>query len=181
MKTPVNHATRQAVDELLTLVDRQPRRLSNLTTPFLACHRSVTISSHTRKNRSMPLPRVLRLRLISRSCLTSIYLRHASRYFELYHPTGSIEIAHTSRYSHRTGKSELCILATRPLSTGAVISELKGSMANLTEEEDMELKRTDIRNSDIRRDFSVIHSKQMKKNHLFLGPARFVNVRVSIQ
>jgi hypothetical protein len=49
-------------------------------------------------------------------------------------------------------------------------------MANLTEEEDKELKRTDFRNSDIRRDFSVIHSKQMKKNHLFLGPARFVNV-----
>jgi histone-lysine N-methyltransferase SUV420H len=57
-----------------------------------------------------------------------------------------------------------------------VISELKGSMANLSEEEDKELKRTDIMNSDIRRDFSVIHSKQMKKNHLFLGPARFVNV-----
>ena len=49
-------------------------------------------------------------------------------------------------------------------------------MANLTDEEDKELKRTDLRNSDIRRDFSVIHSKSMKKNHLFLGPARFVNV-----
>jgi hypothetical protein len=59
---------------------------------------------------------------------------------------------------------------------GTVISELKGSMANLTNEEDQELKRRDFRNSDIRRDFSVIHSKQMKKNHLFLGPARFVNV-----
>jgi histone-lysine N-methyltransferase SUV420H len=51
-------------------------------------------------------------------------------------------------------------------------------MANLTEEEDQELKRTDERNCDIRRDFSVIHSKSMKKNHLFLGPARFVNVSV---
>ncbi len=49
-------------------------------------------------------------------------------------------------------------------------------MANLSEEEDRELKRTDLVNSDIRRDFSVIHSKSMKKNHLFLGPARFVNV-----
>jgi hypothetical protein len=49
-------------------------------------------------------------------------------------------------------------------------------MANLSDEEDRELKRTDLRSSDIRRDFSVIHSKQMKKNHLFLGPARFVNV-----
>lgn len=104
-------------------------------------------------------------------------ISHASRYFELYHPSGCIEIAHTSRYSHRTGKSELCILATRFLAPGAVITELKGSMANLTDEEDKELKRTGIKHSDIRRDFSVIHSKSMKKNHLFLGPARFVNVR----
>lgn len=102
--------------------------------------------------------------------------RHASRYFELYNPAGCIEIAHTSRYSHRTGKSELCILATRPLAPGVVITELKGSMAHLSKEEDKELKRTDLRNIDIRRDFSVIHSRQMKKNHLFLGPARFVNV-----
>lgn len=104
---------------------------------------------------------------------------HASRYFELYHPSGCIEISHTSRYSHSTGKSELCILATRKLIPGTVITELKGSMANLTDDEDRELKRTGIRNSDIRRDFSVIHSKQMKKNHLFLGPARFVNVSVN--
>ncbi|KDR75792.1 hypothetical protein GALMADRAFT_68617 [Galerina marginata CBS 339.88] len=103
------------------------------------------------------------------------FATHASRYFELYHPSGSIEIAHTSRYSHHTGKSELCILATRNLAPGTVVTELKGSMANLTDEEDKELKRTDLRNSDIRRDFSVIHSKSMKKNHLFLGPARFVN------
>ncbi|TCD68072.1 Histone-lysine N-methyltransferase set9 [Steccherinum ochraceum] len=106
------------------------------------------------------------------------FATHATRYFELYLPTGSIEIAHTSRYSHRTGKSELCILATRPLVPGQVLSELKGSMADLTEEEDKELKRTDERHADgvaIRRDFSVIHSKQLKKNHLFLGPARFVN------
>jgi hypothetical protein len=52
-------------------------------------------------------------------------------------------------------------------------------MADLTEEEDKELKRTGERHADgvgIRRDFSVIHSRQLKKNHLFLGPARFVNV-----
>ncbi|KAH7913912.1 hypothetical protein BJ138DRAFT_1001257 [Hygrophoropsis aurantiaca] len=103
------------------------------------------------------------------------FATHASRYFELYNPAGFIEIAHTSRYSHRTGKSELCILATRPLAAGLVITELKGSMAHLSNEEDKELKRTDLRNIDIRRDFSVIHSRQMKKNHLFLGPARFVN------
>lgn len=50
-------------------------------------------------------------------------------------------------------------------------------MADLTEEEDLELKRIGEGNGvAIRRDFSVIHSKQLKKNHLFLGPARFVNV-----
>ncbi|KAK7053347.1 histone lysine methyltransferase Set9 [Paramarasmius palmivorus] len=103
------------------------------------------------------------------------FATHASRYFELYQPGGSIEISHTCRYSHRTGKSELCILATKALAPGTVITELKGSMANLTDEEDKELKRSDIQTSDIRRDFSVIHSKSMKKNHLFLGPARFVN------
>jgi [histone H4]-N-methyl-L-lysine20 N-methyltransferase len=118
--------------------------------------------------RSTPYPLNQPLRLYS----------HASRYMELYLPSGSIEIAHTERYSHRTGKSELCILATRALAPGSVISELKGSMADLTENDEFELKRTDRRNSQggIRRDFSVIHSKQLKKNHLFLGPARFVNV-----
>ncbi|RXW16770.1 hypothetical protein EST38_g9075 [Candolleomyces aberdarensis] len=103
------------------------------------------------------------------------FATHASRYFELYSPSGVIEIAHTSRYSHHTGKSELCVLATRPLAPGTVITELKGSMANLTDEEDKALKRAGMVDSDIRRDFSVIHSKSMKKNHLFLGPARFVN------
>ena len=103
------------------------------------------------------------------------FATHASRYCELYHPSGLIEIAHTSRYAHRTGKSELCILATRKLAPGTVITELKGSMADLTEDECRELKRTDLRSCDIRRDFSVIHSKSMKKDHLFLGPARFVN------
>jgi hypothetical protein len=52
-------------------------------------------------------------------------------------------------------------------------------MANLTDEEDKALKRAGMVDSDIRRDFSVIHSKSMKKNHLFLGPARFVNVSAS--
>jgi len=61
------------------------------------------------------------------------------------------------------------------MAPGTVITELKGSMAQLTRDDEKELKR----NSDIRRDFSVIHSGQMKKNHLFLGPARFVNVSAS--
>lgn len=54
-------------------------------------------------------------------------------------------------------------------------------MADLDDAQERELKRTDrhLSQSGIRRDFSVIHSRQMKKNHLFLGPARFVNVSVS--
>ena len=67
------------------------------------------------------------------------------------------------------------------MAPGYVVSELKGSMADLTDDEDRELKRTGT-NADggPRRDFSVIHSKQMKKNHLFLGPARFVNVCLTL-
>ncbi|THH19958.1 hypothetical protein EW146_g1309 [Bondarzewia mesenterica] len=103
------------------------------------------------------------------------FATHASRYFELYLPTGSIEISHTERYTYRTRKSELCIIATRPLAPGTVITELKGSMADLTEEEDQELKTATNPDGSSRKDFSVIHSKQLKKNHLFLGPARFVN------
>jgi histone-lysine N-methyltransferase SUV420H len=93
-------------------------------------------------------------------------------------PTGSIEISHTSRYSHKTGKSELCILATKPLQIGHVVTELKGSMADLTPEEERKLKYGDARATGLgmRKDFSVIHSRQKNMNHLFLGPARFVNV-----
>lgn len=107
---------------------------------------------------------------------------HASRYFEIYLPSGIIEITHTSRYTHKTGKSELCMLATRPLAVGTIVTELKGSMADLTPEEERKLKHADPHSAGfgIRRDFSVIHSRQKKMNHLFLGPARFVNVRSSI-
>jgi [histone H4]-N-methyl-L-lysine20 N-methyltransferase len=49
-------------------------------------------------------------------------------------------------------------------------------MAKLSGEDEKDLKW----NSGVRQDFSVIHSGQMKKNHLFLGPARFVNVSLLI-
>ena len=61
----------------------------------------------------------------------------------MYLPTGTIEISDMSRYSHCTGKSELCILTMTPLKVGQVISELKGTLAHLTVEEDEELKKTD--------------------------------------
>ncbi|THH01134.1 hypothetical protein EW026_g1520 [Hermanssonia centrifuga] len=166
---PTRRLPKSNADELLQIVRRM---VSAKGSPLVAIRQAVDD--------------ILRLTAV-RYYLTSSYYdpkqinafaTHASRYFELYLPGGSIEIAHTSRYSHRTGKSELCILATRPMCPGTVITELKGSMADLSEEEDKELKRTDEGNADgvgIRRDFSVIHSKQLKKNHLFLGPARFVN------
>lgn len=113
------------------------------------------------------------------------FATHASRYFELYLPTGQIEIASTSRYTWKTGKSELCVLATQPLGAAATgttctggefkgqkIHELKGSIADLTNKEDDELRRTSGAAS---RDFSVIYSHQKGCNQLFLGPARFVN------
>jgi histone-lysine N-methyltransferase SUV420H len=61
-----------------------------------------------------------------------------------------------------------------------IITELKGSMADLTPEEEHRLKHGDPRGDGlgIRRDFSVIHSRAKKMNHLFLGPARFVNVSI---
>ncbi|KIY67181.1 hypothetical protein CYLTODRAFT_353821 [Cylindrobasidium torrendii FP15055 ss-10] len=102
---------------------------------------------------------------------------HASRYLALYDPSGSVEIAHTSRYSHRTGKSELCVLATRPLPAKFELKDLTGSLAVLTDEEDEELKRTNpgARGTSVRRDFSVIFLENRNKSALFLGPARFVN------
>ncbi|CAE6446255.1 unnamed protein product [Rhizoctonia solani] len=111
------------------------------------------------------------------------FATHASRYFELYLPTGQIEIASTSRYTWKTGKSELCVLATLPLGAapgtmlssefkGQKIHELKGSIADLTNKEDDELRRT---SGSASRDFSVIFSHQKGCNQLFLGPARFVN------
>ncbi|QRW08314.1 histone-lysine N-methyltransferase SET9 [Ceratobasidium sp. AG-Ba] len=112
------------------------------------------------------------------------FATHASRYFELYLPAGQIEIASTSRYTWKTGKSELCVLATQPLGAvagtlcggsefkGQKIHELKGSIADLTNREDDELRRTSGAAS---RDFSVIYSHQKGCNQLFLGPARFVN------
>ncbi|KAH7100004.1 hypothetical protein BKA62DRAFT_269667 [Auriculariales sp. MPI-PUGE-AT-0066] len=101
------------------------------------------------------------------------FATHASRYFELYMPGGSVEISRTHRYSHKTGKAELCIIATRNLAAGEVITDLKGSLADLTHTEDEMLRRKDSVTG--RKDFSVIYSRHKKLSHLFLGPARFVN------
>ncbi|CUA75416.1 histone-lysine N-methyltransferase SUV420H [Rhizoctonia solani] len=102
---------------------------------------------------------------------------------ELSPVRSQIEIASTSRYTWKTGKSELCVLATQPLGAapgslvssefkGQKIHELKGSIADLTNKEDDELRRS---SGSASRDFSVIYSHQKGCNQLFLGPARFVN------
>jgi len=91
-------------------------------------------------------------------------------------PGGCVEVAPTSRYTTRTGKSELCVIATHDLKPGTTIVDLKGSMADLTDEQDEALKNTGRAKGGIRKDFSVIYSASRGVNHLFLGPARFVNV-----
>lgn len=104
------------------------------------------------------------------------FATHAWRYFKLYVPFGAIEIAHTSRYTFRTKKSELCVLALAPIPGGEYIEQLEGSMARLTPEEDAELSRTRANGYESRRDFSVVQILGGNRSLLFLGPARFVNV-----
>lgn len=106
------------------------------------------------------------------------FATHAWRYFKLYIPYGSIEIAHTSRYTFRTKKSELCVLAIKPIPGGEYIEQLEGSMARLTTEEDAELSRTRADGYGSRRDFSVVQILGGNRSLLFLGPARFVNVGI---
>ncbi|KAH9957925.1 hypothetical protein BC827DRAFT_1106239, partial [Russula dissimulans] len=165
------------MDPSRRLPKTKPDDLMAITRRLVSAKGSPATAIHDAVDRLLELPSVRYFIKGFTEREINSFATHASRYMELYLPSGSIEIAHTQRYSHRTGKSELCILATRTLAPGTVLSELKGSMADLTEGDELELKRTDRRNSQggIRRDFSVIHSKQLKKNHLFLGPARFVN------
>jgi [histone H4]-N-methyl-L-lysine20 N-methyltransferase len=105
------------------------------------------------------------------------FATHAWRYFKLYLPSGTVEIAHTARYTWRTGKTELCVLATAPIRAGEYIEQLEGSMARLSPEEDAELSRSRDDGLGSRRDFSVVQVMGGNRSLLFLGPARFVNVR----
>ncbi|KAJ7938719.1 hypothetical protein B0H13DRAFT_2301354 [Mycena leptocephala] len=101
------------------------------------------------------------------------------RVFQLAIATEPAQLVTRQAVDELLALSPLCIVATRCLSPGTVITALKGSLANLTDEEYTRLKRTDLRDSDIRRDFSIIHSEQMNKNYLLLGPARFANVSMT--
>ncbi|KAJ7651146.1 hypothetical protein FB45DRAFT_731006 [Roridomyces roridus] len=107
------------------------------------------------------------------------FATHASRYFGLYDSRGSIELAPTSRYTNPNNdlksksRSEIRVLATCTLLPGYTIPELKGSVAELTPDSADEV---DFKRTESLRDFSsVIRSSKTGKEHLFLGPARFVN------
>jgi len=69
------------------------------------------------------------------------------------------------------------VLAIAPIPGGEYIEQLEGSMARLTPEEDAELSRTRANGYESRRDFSVVQILGGNRSLLFLGPARFVNVR----
>ncbi|KAF8319590.1 uncharacterized protein EI90DRAFT_2903761, partial [Cantharellus anzutake] len=114
------------------------------------------------------------IRTKSRSQIDA-FATHAWRYFKLYIPTGSVEITLTKRYTHRTGKTELCVLATRDLYPGDYIEQLEGSLARLTSAEDAELSKSKNNGLGSRKDFSVVQIMGGNSSMLFLGPARFVN------
>ena len=59
---------------------------------------------------------------------------------------------------------------------GFLIAELKGSLAELTEDEDRDLKNPRGDSDGGRRDFSVIHSKQLKKLHYLPIAGRTGNI-----
>lgn len=69
---------------------------------------------------------------------------------------------------------DLALRATRNYKKGDIIPFLKGSLADLTPEQDQDLR--EMRNG-MQSDFSVLMNEQRRVFQLFLGPARFCNVR----
>lgn len=84
-----------------------------------------------------------------------------------YRPNAGFEVGSTTRY---TGKPEACILATKDWTAGEQVTCCLGSIAELSEQDDLKLKSEG-------RDFSVMVSTRKKCSCLFLGPARFMNVK----
>ncbi|BGP55781.1 histone lysine methyltransferase Set9 [Rhodotorula sphaerocarpa] len=116
---------------------------------------------------------------------------HAKRYIIALRPDSGISFHETDRYKNpRGGKAkkgkkplafestarrdpatfiEVGVFATRDFKKGEVVN-LRGGVADLTEQEDNEM-----RGSGGRRDFSVLWSERKHCFCLLLGPARFVN------
>lgn len=84
-----------------------------------------------------------------------------------YRHNAGFEVGSTTRY---TGKPEACLIATKAWNTGEQVTCCLGSIAALSEQDDLKLKSEG-------RDFSVMVSTRKKCSCLFLGPARFMNVR----
>ncbi|BGP32504.1 histone lysine methyltransferase Set9 [Rhodotorula toruloides] len=119
-----------------------------------------------------------------------IFANHAKRYILALRPESGIAFHETDRYKNpRNGPRgkkraslpattsrrdpetfiEVGVFATRNFKKGEVVN-LRGGIADLTEEEDDEM-----RDSGGRRDFSVLWSERKNCFCLLLGPARFVN------
>lgn len=117
-------------------------------------------------------------------------------YLEVYRPTSRVEIWRTDRYEKAEGFHELGVFATSVIPQGEILYEIQGQCADLpdewsnSDEEDSDdtsgsdrdkpedgparVRRCAIKG---RRDFSIISSTRYAKTQLFLGPARFINVR----
>ncbi|GAA5968072.1 hypothetical protein JCM21900_004503 [Sporobolomyces salmonicolor] len=119
-----------------------------------------------------------------------LFANHAKRYILAFRPECGIAFHETDRYKNPAGLKgakaqknlsaiaarrdpstfiEVGVFATRSFKKGEVIN-LRGGIADLTEEEDDEL-----RDSGGRSDFSVLWSERKNCFCLLLGPARFVN------
>ncbi|GAA5816944.1 hypothetical protein MFLAVUS_010479 [Mucor flavus] len=93
------------------------------------------------------------------------FTQHMKRYLFMFRPNAGFEVGSTSRY---TGKPEACLLATKEWKAGEQVTCCLGSIAALSEQDDLKLKSEG-------RDFSVMVSTRKKCSCLFLGPARFMN------
>lgn len=82
-------------------------------------------------------------------------------------PTAGFEVSSTKRY---TGEIEACIIANKSWQAGEYLKYCTGSVCGLTKDVDQMLRSEG-------RDFSVMLSQRYKNAFLFLGPARFMNVR----
>ncbi|CAO3629673.1 unnamed protein product [Mucor hiemalis] len=91
--------------------------------------------------------------------------QHMKRYLIMYRHSAGFEVGSTTRY---TGKPEACLIATKMWNAGEQVTCCLGSIAALSEQDDLKLKSEG-------RDFSVMVSTRKKCSCLFLGPARFMN------
>ncbi|GAA5921706.1 hypothetical protein JCM3775_001776 [Rhodotorula graminis] len=119
-----------------------------------------------------------------------LFAHHAKRYIIALRPDSGIAFHETDRYKNPRGLSksrpmpppvaaklrrdpstfiEVGVFATRAFKKGEVVN-LRGGIADLTEEEDDEM-----RDEGGRSDFSVLWSQRKECFCLLLGPARFVN------